>query len=231
MRLFHPQPRRCKRSAFPAAGFTLIELLVAITLFALLTTILAGGLRFGTRVWERSDSVAAEVTEVQSTFAIVRRLISDALPLSTVTTDGDSVVQFRGQADGVTFIGPAPVQAFVGGLHAITLARVHERTGDNLVLQVRDFAPMPADPRAPRQAAGGSAGVAEKSVTLIEGATSIDFVYYGPGEDTAVRSWQPTWITRTLLPELVAVRIHFPDGDRRVWPDLIVAPEVREAGY
>lgn len=220
-----------RRPALPGAGFTLIELLVAITLFALLTTILAGGLRFGARVWERADSVSAEVTEVQSAFAIVRRLISGALPLATTTVNGDAAVQFRGTVDGVTFIGPAPVQAFVGGLHAITLARVRGRSGDQLVLQVRDFAPMPADPKQQRSASGAAAGGAAKTVALIDGAASVDFAYYGPGEDSADRSWQPTWITRTLLPELVAVRVHFPAGDRRVWPDLIIAPEVREAAY
>ncbi len=211
-----------------SAGFTLIELLVAITLFALLTAILASGLRFGARVWEQADTVAEQVTGVESAYAIVRRLIATALPLSTTTLSGEATIQFQGSSDAVSFVGPAPVQAFVGGLHAITLARVRGRSGDQLVLQVRDFAPVVATAR-PRQAAAGSG--AAKTVVLIDGASSIDFVYFGPGENSPVRSWQPTWLTRTLLPELVSVRVSFPRGDRRVWPDLIIAPTVREGTY
>jgi hypothetical protein len=29
----------------------------------------------------------------------------------------------------------------------------------------------------------------------------------------------------------VALRVRFPPGDRRVWPDLLVAPAVLEMGY
>lgn len=210
------------------AGFTLIELLVAITLFAVMTGILAGGLRFGTRVWERADTVGAQVSDIETAFAIVRRLVSGALPLATTTPDGEPTMHFQGDINAVSFIGPAPVQAFVGGLHQITLARVHGSTGEKLVLQVSDFAPVPAGPRARRSPA---AAAAAKTVVLIDGAAAIDFSYYGPGEDTLDRSWQTTWINRTLLPVLVAVRIRFPETDGRVWPDLIVAPEVREAAY
>lgn len=222
--------RHRRRGSPPAsrAGFTLIELLVAITLFALLTTILAGGLRFGVRVWEQADIVAGQVTEVESAFAIVRRLIGSALPLATTTAAGDAAVQFQGTTEAVSFVGPAPVQAFVGGLHTITLARVRARSGEQLVLQVYDFTPVSSDPKHRRSAA---ARAARKTVVLIDGASSIDFAYFGPGEESAIRSWQPRWTERTLLPVLVAVRVSFPAGDRRVWPDLIVAPEVREAAY
>ncbi|QNT68459.1 type II secretion system protein [Defluviicoccus vanus] len=94
------------------AGFTLIELLVAITLFALLTAILASGLRFGARVWEQADAVAEQVTGVESAYAIVRRLIATALPLATTTLSGEATIQFQGSTDAVSFVGPAPVQAF-----------------------------------------------------------------------------------------------------------------------
>lgn len=223
-----PSGRAAARAVPSTAGFTLIELLVAITLFALLTTILAGGLRFGARVWEQADSVAAQVTEVEAAFAIVRRLIGGALPLPTTTPNGDPTIQFQGTSEWVSFVGPAPVLAFVGGLHAITLARVRARTGEQLVLQVTDFAPVASDPR--RRATNASQG-AQRTVVLVDGAASIDFAYFGNLPDTINRVWQPNWVGRTLLPELVAVRVHFSPGDRRVWPDLIVLPEVREAAY
>ena len=48
-RLCRPRGHHRHRSE---AGFTLIELLVALTLLGLISVVLFGGLRFGTRAWE-----------------------------------------------------------------------------------------------------------------------------------------------------------------------------------
>ena len=38
--------------------------------------------------------------------------------------------------------------------------------------------------------------------------------------------WHETWIDRPAPPALVRIRVKFPAGDRRVWPELIVAPRI-----
>ena len=42
-----------------AAGFTLIELLVTLTLVGLISLVLFGGLRFGTRAWDLRLAIRA----------------------------------------------------------------------------------------------------------------------------------------------------------------------------
>ena len=52
----------------------------------------------------------------------------------------------------------------------------------------------------------------------------IDCIGVIEGGDAA--DWQRVWRDRTRLPALVRLAIDFPDGDRRFWPDLVVAPRI-----
>jgi general secretion pathway protein J len=209
--------RRCCRGD---AGFTLVELLVAITLFALMTTVLVGGFRFGARVWESSDAGAGSVLDSGSAYALTRRTLASALPiLDGEPAAAEPYVAFAGSPSTVSFIAPAPAQAFPGGLYQVAFSLVPGDRGVSLVMQVR--------PHLPRLATA-AALQGERSVVLVQGAGGGEFLYFGPGSAGAERSWQGDWQQRTALPDLVAVRLRFPDGDRRLWPDLLVAPVVGE---
>jgi general secretion pathway protein J len=201
-------------------GFTLVELLVAITLFALMTTVLAGGFRFGARVWESSDAAGGAVLDSNTAYAITRRTLASALPiLDAEPTTEESYLAFAGAPTTVSFIAPAPAQAFPGGLYQISLTLVPGDRGVSLVMQVR--------PHLPRRPAA-SALQSERSVVLVQGAGGGEFLYFGSDTASARRSWQSDWQQRNVLPALIAVRLRFPDGDRRLWPDLLVAPVVGE---
>lgn len=213
-----------------AAGFTLVELVVAITLFAMLSALLVGGFRFGSRVWEQAEVTAAQVTEVEAAYSVIRRLLTSALPIAGATPEGDVHADFWGEADGVSFVGPAPAQAFVGGLHTITLARVAGPTGQRLVLNVRPFV---ADDgiAAPLSRKAKAADRLDKSVVLVDGATAIEFLYFGNDDSGPAPRWRSRWAQQPMLPRLVRVRVAFAAGDRRIWPDLIAQPAVLELGY
>src|SRR5579864_2460479 len=72
------------------AGFTLLELLISLTLLAVLSAILFGGLRFGTRAWERSEVMASETDEIAIAQNFLRRQLSDAYPLLTIGNGANS---------------------------------------------------------------------------------------------------------------------------------------------
>ncbi|MFO1129577.1 MAG: prepilin-type N-terminal cleavage/methylation domain-containing protein [Rhodospirillales bacterium] len=213
-------------------GFTLLELLVAITVFALMAGILVAGFRFGVRVWEQAETASMQLTDVESAYAIVRRLIANAQPLTVASEDGNVHVDFAGTASRLSFVAPSPVQAFVGALHTISLVRVPAgpaKQGEQLVLNVRPYEPDEAN-ETPRRRAPGKERL-DKSVVLVDRAQAVEFLYFGGDDADPTPKWQTTWINREAPPKLVAVRIRFAADDRRRWPDLIVAPVVLEAAY
>lgn len=202
------------------AGFTLVELLVAITLFALMTTVLVGGFRFGARVWESSDAGAGSVLDNNSAYTFTRRMLASALPLiDSEPIAEEAYVAFAGSPTTVSFVAPAPAQAFPGGLYQISLSLVPAERGVSLVMQVRPFQP---------RLASAATLQSERSVVLVQGAGAGEFRYFGADAANPRRSWQSDWQQRNVLPALIAVRMRFPPGDRRLWPDLLVAPVVGE---
>ena len=212
-------------------GFTLLELLVAITIFALMTVIVVGGFRFGARVWEQAEETSSQVTEIESAYALVRRLIAGALPIIAASEDGQVHVDFAGTTDAISFVAPAPAQAFVGALHTISLVRLPAASaaqGVGLVLNVRPYVPNEAVPR-PRKSRLTRDRL-DKSVVLVDRAAAVDFLFFGGDDVDPTPRWQKTWIDRPTLPLLVAVRVRFAGDDDRLWPDLLAAPMVLEAG-
>lgn len=222
--------RRARLRAAPAAGgFTLLELLVAITLFALLSALLIGGFRFGGRVWEQAEATAAQVNDVESAYAVVRRLLGSALPVTGATPDGEVAVEFWGEADGVSFVAPSPAQAFTGGLQTIALVRMAGPAGQRLVLRVEPFVAGGETTPVSRRTARAAAG--ERTVVLIDGARAIEFFYFGGDDRNPEPRWHGRWAQQPQMPRLISVRVTFPAGDRRVWPDLMAAPVVSEMNY
>ena len=61
-------------------GFTLLELLAALTVLAVLMTMMFGGLRFGARVWETGDRGLRGLAELQTASGFIRRQIAQAVP-------------------------------------------------------------------------------------------------------------------------------------------------------
>ena len=76
-----PARRQPRAVGSAGAGFTLIELLIALALFGLISVVLFGGLRFGTRAWEAGNAHAERLEEVQAVQALLRRHIAQAVAL------------------------------------------------------------------------------------------------------------------------------------------------------
>ena len=54
-------------TAAGARGFTLVEILVALTLFALMGSVLMGSLRLAGRSWDTGEAKIAQVSEMRQT--------------------------------------------------------------------------------------------------------------------------------------------------------------------
>ncbi len=193
-RLCRPRVHHRHRSE---AGFTLIELLVALTLLGLISVVLFGGLRFGTRAWVVGNLRAEQLAQVQAVQALLRRRIAQALPPGSEGAEDAGVAGpetrraiFSGQPDVLRFLAAVPSRAGVGGIYAFELAAIEDG--------------------APGRAPGG-------------GGVRLEFTWrLHRADDEAERGELP----EAGLPGLIAIEAEFPEGDVRSWPVLQVAPKL-----
>jgi general secretion pathway protein J len=193
------------------AGFTLLELLVAVTLFALLSVVLFGGLRFGIRASEIGTARLDWSAEIAAASGFLRNQLADAQPLERDSGGDQKVVAFDGEADSVEFVASPPAHLAAGGWHVLRLALERARDGNRLVLSWRL---VRGDPDATE------ASPAQRTV-LLERVASVELAYFGAPNEGDAPAWHDRWQDAAVLPALVRLRLGFADG--RQAPELLVA--------
>jgi general secretion pathway protein J len=197
-------------------GFTLLELLIAITLLGVLMAALFGALRLGARVWDTGEArldASARLQVVQNFF---RQQLGQTFPLTEVGDDprASPAMLFVGVSDGLRFVSLLPAH-LGGGVSLIELALRPSREGgglDDLVLRMR-----------PLDLTGDAAARSEtEERVLIQAIASLEVAYFGAERPGAAPTWWQEWQGQRTLPALVRMRVGFPEGDRRRWPELIV---------
>ena len=210
-------------------GFTLVELLVSIALLGLISVAMAGSLRFGARVWDTGAARGEWLNRAEITQNFLRQHIGQAAaprPRDSRAVAPEALAEapdafadepeqtFGGASDRLRFTAPAPVQAGVGGFSRFELFLSDEGEGSDLVLSIRLGEVGESDAAAPETS---------DARVLIEGIEAAAFRYYGALEEDREADWHDEWTEPDRLPALVALRVTFPDGDRRVWPELVIA--------
>lgn len=113
--------------------------------------------------------------------------------------------ELEGRREGIALTAAAPLAAGGEGLFRYELA-LHESRGRKDVL-IRW--------RPEHQHAGRSA-----EEVLIENVAGVEWAFLeGSG-------WRAEWLERRRLPLLVRMRVLFPSGDSRQWPDLVAATRI-----
>lgn len=178
------------------AGFTLIELLVSLTLLGLLFVLLLGGLRFGTRAWERNAATADAVDGMRSVQTLLRGAIERACPRQIGST-AKPQLDFAGDTDQLRLLAPAP--RAMGGANCARLTFRVRPDGSQwrLALDINDG-----------------------ETDLLRHAQQITFSYL------SAAGWQDGWGGQAELPRLVRLRVTFAKGDARSWPELFIAPRI-----
>lgn len=204
-----------RRGAGPTcAGFTLIELLITLTLVGLLSVVLVGGLRFGTRVWDTGHQRSESFAEIERVHGFLRRQLSQATVSVRPDQPADGLGDFEGLPDRVSFTAPFAAYVGVGGLYRFALATIERPEGLAVELTWQLYRPDRVewfDDDATRR-------------TLIEDIDAIRVSYYGKFEGDDDPDWHESWESQASLPALLRLEVDFPPDDNRAWPELSVAP-------
>lgn len=189
------------------AGFTLLELVVAITLLGLLLVVLYSGLRLGLNGTDSGERRAEATNRLRLVQEFLRRQLVQSMTVRTNDQQGNRVVVFSGQADGIEFVAPLLAQLGQGGLYRIRLGASDGRLWMRWRLYRTDEGP-----------AGGQ----ERETVLLDGVTGAEWGYFGPerDDDQQPPRWRADWSNTERRPLLVRLNLTRPGES---WPDLVVA--------
>ena len=194
-------------------GFTLLELLVAVAILSLLVSVTFGAVRTASRSLDAGLERADATEELRSVADFLRRQLAQLTPLRVPV--GDEVrLAFRGDAERLRFIAPAPQHARGPGLLVFELELTQEDGRTGLALSSAPFDP----------GAGGFTDVETASrMVLAPDLGDAAFDYFGAESDDDRPSWKPGWTASAeLYPSLVRLRVA---ESRRPaeWPELVFA--------
>ncbi len=196
-------------------GLTLVELLIALTLFALLSVMLFGGLRFGTRASEAGLARNERSAQLAAAAGFLRSQLADAQPLQK-SEGGEGSIAFEGEHDSVEFVTLPPAHLAVGGWHTLHLGLEPRGSDAALVMRWRVIVTGKDGPQASEPG----------RAVLIEHLAGMELGYFGALSDETTPQWHDQWRGAAQLPYLMRLRLTFADGHSV--PEMIFA--LRPAG-
>ena len=201
------------------AGFTLLELLVALSLVGLIAVVLLGGLRFSIHATETGGERLERSRELFLVQSYLREQLGQALPLSRpqATVGAPDTIWFEGEPSAVSFVAPTPAELGLGGLYWSTLQLVTDGNSRRLVQKQRLFRPKDENAFTENE---------EEIIELVNGLQNIEIAYFGPDRPNSTPKWEESWHNKQVLPSLIRIRVNFPEGAERSWPDLVVALKI-----
>ena len=185
-----------------SAGFTLLELLVTLVVLGFLAVGLTEGVRLGVKSWDRQSAAVAEHADLDTVDRTLRSLISGLEPNAKGT---------KGGPDQFSFTATLPNTIEAVKSHRADMQLVNE--DNRLMLHWQEHRHQ-EDSNQPETHA----------IELIGGIARVQFAYRADkASDSGLGTdWQAEWHD-VGPPRLIRIHLVFPEGDRRYWPDIVIA--------
>lgn len=170
-------------------GMTLVELLVALTLLGMLSLMMAGGLSFGVRSWERTEAHSDRLNAVVRLHAFLRARLSEAARPGSVHGDGETLA----------FSALWPTAIGGTGFFDFSLARAEDGEDGAVVLS---WAPAAGgeDAAPPDEDLAGER-------TMLPGTTRLAVSFFGRTAAEPEPRWHERWEPGGEPPALVRVDV------------------------
>jgi prepilin-type N-terminal cleavage/methylation domain-containing protein len=184
-------------------GFTLIEVMLALTLFALLGTILYGAISLGHRAVEKTEASFEKNQKLRSAVDLLGTYIRSSYPYRL--SPQDPTLFYSGEETELSFVSAVSLTMGGRGLAKIHLSWDGQDDGTG-VLQVEEQVPMRVS---------DDSGGYTNSIVLTDQIAGFRLTYLDPQNEKQdwVERWDPA--ERKTLPR--AVRLNFRvRGDREV---------------
>jgi general secretion pathway protein J len=194
-------------------GFTLLEILVALVVLGLLMTGLSEGLRLGLKSWDRQNTAIQARAELDAIDRVLRNILTHLSPGT-----GRGALGIEGKVDKFQFQSELPSAVALITRRADMALELDDRK--RLVLRWRPHLhETPIGDPPP-----------ETETVLLEGVQKLEISYWSLGEGNGQPpGWQNDW-SAAYLPSLIKLRLSFPKGDGRHWPDIVIAPLLEQPG-
>jgi len=196
-------------------GMTLIEVLVALSVLSLLAVGMVATFRIGHRTYDRVLKADRTYWDV----LVAQRFLRDALESAYPFEPGAGTSRARGldgTAERLQLTAPGRLADSATGFRRLSFVLVRRMDGlEDLVTHSQLDRNGASDSETAAAAAGAE--------VLVSGVKTIEWGYF----DAQGSVWRSTWSARRP-PSLVRLRVEFPPGDSRRWPNLIVAPRITD---
>ncbi len=190
-------------------GFTLLETLVALTVLGFLMVALVQGVRVGLTFWHVQGREVETTAELDADARVFRTILS-TVPIEPASLGANLSIEFNGKPGQLVLVGRLPT-----GLGPVRLVdmTIYLQGGRVLISW------------APHRHDQPEATPVPTVTELLRGVDRLEFSYWGTAKRGTPAAWLSQW-EGPALPDLVRIRLKFAAGDKRRWPDLIVAPRL-----
>jgi prepilin-type N-terminal cleavage/methylation domain-containing protein len=190
-------------------GFTLIEVVLALSIFALMGTILYGAFSLSHSAVEKAQASFERNQKLRSFSDLLGSYIRSAYPYRQSAQD--SRVFFDGREDRLTFVSSLSFAMGGRGMSKVHIAWQGAEAGDGSI-QIVEEMPVRFSPDEEIDLGG-----LRNNVVIEEGVTDFRFAYLDPSRED--EQWEEIWdgIERQALPRAVRLTYRNHEGKEIRW--------------